>query len=322
MLARRHYRLLHALNKTGKLGSAAMELGITQSAATHQLKEAERRLGLKLVKKAGRNISLTWIGGFLASKGAEAEEILSRAEFEAAYFDRGNKESLKIAVGVNDLMDWYPATAGKINRHLDGFVLEAVRCRYGQELQLIMAGVADVAIVAYCDTCKDLPSLPLASGQLKCLVSEAEPVTQDKAISVEELVKQTFISYNYIPKPGFEYETLFVPNSVFPKSITLVESLQTVLGMVSLGMGVTILPECIARLSNLNNIAMKDIEGAEAPIDYHLTHNPNLGSAKKEQALELMHSDLHARMSGWQGCAGLITAPSFPDVAAHILPPV
>ena len=64
----RHHRLILAIQNTGSLTGAAKAVSITQSAATHQVKEAERRLGVNLVRRRGRSLELT-SGGFNHSRG-------------------------------------------------------------------------------------------------------------------------------------------------------------------------------------------------------------------------------------------------------------
>ncbi|MEH6526786.1 MAG: LysR family transcriptional regulator, partial [Sneathiella sp.] len=62
----RHYQLLLAIRDTGGLTAAAKQLGVTQPAASHQIREAERRLGLQLVERQGRLLVLTPAGEKLA----------------------------------------------------------------------------------------------------------------------------------------------------------------------------------------------------------------------------------------------------------------
>ena len=61
----RHHRLLEALERSENLGQAAEELGITQSAATKILQDAEELLGLPLFERRHRGMAPTEIGRFV-----------------------------------------------------------------------------------------------------------------------------------------------------------------------------------------------------------------------------------------------------------------
>src|SRR3954465_15871846 len=61
----RHLRLLEALERSENLGQEAEELGITQSAATKILQDAEELLGLPLFERRHRGMAPTEIGRFV-----------------------------------------------------------------------------------------------------------------------------------------------------------------------------------------------------------------------------------------------------------------
>src|SRR5271170_8399179 len=75
-------RALSALSLLASLGSlteAAEQLGVTRSALSHRIAELEKRLGVALVRKAGRRISLTEDGERLLSSMGDALERLEEA---------------------------------------------------------------------------------------------------------------------------------------------------------------------------------------------------------------------------------------------------
>jgi DNA-binding transcriptional LysR family regulator len=84
-------RALAALSLFATLGTlteAAEQLGVTRSALSHRIAELEKRLGVALVRKAGRRISLTEDGERLLSSMGDALERLEAA-VEPFRRDRG-----------------------------------------------------------------------------------------------------------------------------------------------------------------------------------------------------------------------------------------
>ena len=67
--------------RSASLAAAARELDVTPSAVTQRLQELERRVGVRLVERTGRRITLTDEGELLAARGgAIADELASLAE--------------------------------------------------------------------------------------------------------------------------------------------------------------------------------------------------------------------------------------------------
>ena len=75
---------LHALSKlarSGSLTSAAVELGVTRSALSHRIADLEGQLGVKLLRKSGRNAGLTDDAEtLLAAMGDAIERIEAAVE--------------------------------------------------------------------------------------------------------------------------------------------------------------------------------------------------------------------------------------------------
>ena len=71
-----HYRVVQAVRIHGTVSAAAQALGLTQPALSHQIAEAERRLGTKLFARVGRRLRLTSAGDLLATS---ADAILMEA---------------------------------------------------------------------------------------------------------------------------------------------------------------------------------------------------------------------------------------------------
>src|SRR5580698_3344233 len=72
----------------GTLREAAEQLGVTRSALSHRIADLEKRLGVALVRKAGRRISLTEDGERLLSSMGDALDRL-QAAVEPFRRDRG-----------------------------------------------------------------------------------------------------------------------------------------------------------------------------------------------------------------------------------------
>lgn len=96
----KHWQLLKGLAEHGTLGKAADHLGITQSALSHRLAEAERRLGDKLFEREGRGLTVTPAGKSMLQTALQVLPELQRAEDNFQRLSSDAHHLIKLGVGA------------------------------------------------------------------------------------------------------------------------------------------------------------------------------------------------------------------------------
>ena len=85
MLSTADLHFFATVARSSSLAAAARELDVTPSAVTQRLQELERRVGVRLVERSGRRITLTDEGEMLASRGQSiADDLAGLSEVLAA----------------------------------------------------------------------------------------------------------------------------------------------------------------------------------------------------------------------------------------------
>src|SRR5688500_17621694 len=85
MLSSADLQFFATIARSASLAGAARELDVTPSAVTQRLQELERRVGVRLVERSGRRITLTDEGELLATRGqAIADDLSGLGEVLAA----------------------------------------------------------------------------------------------------------------------------------------------------------------------------------------------------------------------------------------------
>ena len=84
----RHLQMMIALEETGSVAEAAHLLSVTPSALSHRIREAERRLDMLLVERAGRGVRLTPGAEHLAEGALRVLDELERLETDVASLGR------------------------------------------------------------------------------------------------------------------------------------------------------------------------------------------------------------------------------------------
>src|SRR5688500_8653718 len=99
----RHYELVVAIAEEGSLASATRRLHLTPSALSHQLRDAEERLGVALFQRRHRKLLLTGAGERLLEAARQVLAEAARAEAQV----RGEPEDLiRVSTGCYTAYSW------------------------------------------------------------------------------------------------------------------------------------------------------------------------------------------------------------------------
>lgn len=99
----RSLQAFEAASRHLSISKAAQELGVTQSAVSHQLRLLSEKLGEKLLVKAGRSVALTDAGRRLATRLQSAFNQIDRSVADVVGVDR---EVLRLAVCSSFAPGW------------------------------------------------------------------------------------------------------------------------------------------------------------------------------------------------------------------------
>src|SRR3954451_15062185 len=91
----RHLRLLAAVAQTGSVTEAGKRLHLTQSALSHQLRDAEERLGTALFLRLGRKMVLTPAGDRLIACARRVLDELRNTETQIEGLNGGTRGEIR-----------------------------------------------------------------------------------------------------------------------------------------------------------------------------------------------------------------------------------
>lgn len=142
-LKRTNLRALQAFESVSRhlsVSKAADELGITQSAVSHQIRQLTDEVGEKLLNKSGRGISLTQAGERLAHSLQAAFSHIDRSVAEAIGTERA---AIRIAICSSFAPGWLIPRLSRLHRAHPSFDYQL--CMYARDPELTDA-VADAFV--------------------------------------------------------------------------------------------------------------------------------------------------------------------------------
>jgi molybdenum-dependent DNA-binding transcriptional regulator ModE len=104
----RHLKLVEAVAETGSVTRAGHRLHLTQSALSHQLRDAEEQLGVALFDRKNGRMRLTSAGEQLLETARMVLTELERAGSEIQRSNRPARGRLRISTQCHTAYHWFP----------------------------------------------------------------------------------------------------------------------------------------------------------------------------------------------------------------------
>ncbi len=240
----RRLRILHEVSRRGGVMKAAQALHLTPSAVSQQLAQLEREVGLALFDRSQRRVTLTPAGRVLAAYAERIEEQLAEARHELNRFAERLSGPVTIAAFPTVIRHLLvPALRELAVRHprITPVIHELFGPGAVQELRL---GGVDL-VVTERDMSQPAASLPSMSRH-RLYDDEyrivAPPSWDEVPATVADLVDLPWVAGVPDQACGQALERLAQLHGFVPRRVHLIAEFPPVLGLVSAGHGVAIVP--------------------------------------------------------------------------------
>lgn len=238
----KHWQLLEAVSEHGNLGHAADAIGVTQSALSHRLAEAERRLGSKIFERDGRRLRVTPAGRVLLQAAENLLPQLASAEAEFQQIASDACHLIKIGVAGYSAYHWVPGFLQSLPVSREKLQIDFVASSARNSHNLLQSGAVDLLITPEKIDNQVLRSQPLIADELVLIAHPQHPLASRSHIEADDLIDEEYLTYSSDVMPGFEYERFIRPAGVRPKHIQVVEMTDAIVEMIAVNLGVSILP--------------------------------------------------------------------------------
>ncbi len=248
----RHYRSFIALADEGSFTSAARKLHIVQSGLSVTIKEMEEELGVRLVQRTTRRVSLTDAGNLFLEYARPAVTML-RDGMEAVRSQsrilRG-RISLGILQSVTPYID-LPTVLGRFHAQYPEVDFTVRSIDSPQAPELIREGSIDLCFHAV--TAKKLPAgvdaTPFVQDSLVAICARKHPLSQRKAVTLEAMCALPFVDLTPERALRALVDRSCAAHGLSRKSMFEVSAVETMLQFVAVGLGVSIVPLALAKAS-------------------------------------------------------------------------
>ena len=237
-----HYRVVQAVRIHGTVSAAAQALGLTQPALSHQIAEAERRLGTKLFARVGRRLRLTSAGDLLATS---ADTILMEAGLaESTLIGKPGAttgEVIRIGTFAYNSYRWLPLFLKQLQHQWPNLYFEFITDTNKVPIRSVLDGDVDIAISAGNLSSSRTKVFSLFNDELLAIAALGYPTAPQSYMLAADFLDDPFITYSTIYETGFEEELLWRPSGRRPLNYLRAGNTEAVIEMVKAGFGRSIL---------------------------------------------------------------------------------
>lgn len=238
----RHLVMLIAIADAPSMAHAAGLLGLTQSALSHRLREAERRLDAALFRREGRRLALTPAGERLLLTARRLASDLARAESDVRQIAASGVDAVgRIGQAEYAAMPWYAPFYAYARERLPDIQLEVAADAAERALELLAESAIDLALVAGEPARPGMRLLPVFADALVAVAAPGHAWAGLDAVRPDDLADERMLSYGFVVQPGFENQRFMRASGRFPRSIVKVGRPEALMELVAAGHGISIL---------------------------------------------------------------------------------
>lgn len=253
MIEHSHLKIIQALDNKGTLTEAANALCLSQSALSHQIRYLEKKLDVRLWKRAGRKLRLTKAGELLLQTAQHILPVLEQAEYTLKAYGEGRQGVLRIGVECYPCYEWLTGAIGTFLQAMPDVDIDIVNKFQFSGLEGLLNHHIDILVTPDKERKETIIYETLAEYELVLLVSKHHPLAKTQYITPENLSSETLLSFPVASERLDIFTQFLNPAYVKPAKIKKIESIELMLQMVALERGVCVLPEWLA-VSNLKKI--------------------------------------------------------------------
>lgn len=243
----RHLKLVKAIVEEGSITKAITKLHLTQSALSHQLREAEEQLGTQIFHRINKKLILTKAGEKFYETATEVLAKLSDTQVQIKKLVYGEQGEIRISTECYASYYWLPGLSREFQSTYPHVELSIILEGIVNPLQKLLDGQLDVAITS--DPIKNdhIEYVELFEDEIVAVISRDHLWAGKKYVSAEDFAKETLIIHSFPTESVAVHKHFLAPAKVHPKKIVAVPFTEAAMQMVAANMGIVAMPHWVIK---------------------------------------------------------------------------
>ncbi|WP_205438163.1 LysR family transcriptional regulator [Edwardsiella tarda] len=284
----RHLKYFIAVAEERHFNRAAERLAISQPPLSQQIQALEKELGARLLLRTNRSVNLTQAGQIFLKECYAIVGQLEQAAEKAARAHRG--ESGDLTIGFTSSMPFVPQVARSLftyRQHYPQVHLQMRELNTKQQIEPLNDGKLDIGILRNTKLPSTLTHQVLRREPLVAVLHRHHPLAQrEAALRFNDLADQPFVFFSRGDGTALydELLTLLKRAGIVPYITQEVGEAMTIVGLISAGLGVSILPASYTRIQ-VDGVCYRPLAEPEAYTEIWLAYHRQRPLSAQAQAL-------------------------------------
>lgn len=244
-------RYFVAVAETLHFGRAAERLNIAQPPLSQQIRRLEDELGVRLFYRTNRHVELTEAGRLFLVEAGRTLAQADRAAQVAVRAHRGELGRLVVGYMASAELSVLPRVLPAFRERYPNVELALQILAPREQSQRLRSGRLHVGFVRLPLTDRTLAIVPIFREPLVAVLPERHALARRPTVSLRELRDEPFVIFPRQHAPAY-YDSLMEilrRANMAPKLVQESEKLQTIVSLVAMGRGVSLMPKCVTALA-------------------------------------------------------------------------
>lgn len=286
----RHLRYFLAVAEELHFGRAAARVHIAQPPLSRQIQQLEQEIGVQLFKRSKRSVELTDAGKILQKEALGILKNLENAVKKTKLAGWGDTVWLSIGFIASSTYDVLPIILKEFKKRHPEIELVLQEIQSSEQNQALREGRIHVSFARFPKTESGLVFETVYSERLVVALPQSHPLNKKKSLKLSDLANEPFILQPHPPSPHAENTIQIFANTGFtPQIVQTVEEIHTALGLVSAGIGITLLPSSIQNMQN-RGIEYRNLINPTPVLEMKMGYRASETSQALARFIETVHS--------------------------------
>jgi LysR family transcriptional regulator, transcriptional activator of the cysJI operon len=235
-------KLFRDIAQAKSISRGATQNGISQSAASQHIHELEKKLGISLLDRTTRPLTLTTAGKFYFDL---CRDVLRREEEFRAALDELKARvegSVRVAsiysIGLSEMS----RLQEEFSRRFPNALLEVDYLRPQKIYEALLADQADLGLVSYPVATKELAVIPWREEEMSVAAPPSHRLASKAVLLPADLNGEDFIGFDEDLSIRHELDRFFREQGIEMRLAMHFDNIQMIKEAVALGSGISILP--------------------------------------------------------------------------------
>ena len=189
-------KLFCAIVQAGSITKGANECNLALSAASRRISEFEETVGLALLDRSVKGVTLTHAGHTVMQHALRLFQGFEQLGNELNEYSKGVKGHVRLWANMSALTEFLPAALASFLKDHHEIQVEVEEQLSGDIVRALMDGIADIGVFAQGPITSGLDTQIMGSDQLVIACSKTHPLSKRKSISFEECLDYDFVGLN------------------------------------------------------------------------------------------------------------------------------